>query len=436
MKNILGLLSVVLLAGAWPAASAQESPDLVTAAKAFVDQLSSGDFDAAVKTFDPTMKSLSPAGKLKHAWNIWTTRFGPFKAQTAVRYEKSPPYVFVFVTCQFQNESMDMKIVYNAGKEIVGMGLFPTYKRPAYAHPESFVEKEVRVGSGEWVLPGTLTVPVGAGPFPAVVLVHGSGVNDRDESAGGPNRPFRDLAWGLASQGIAALRYDKRSKVYPDKLASMTGATVKDESIDDAVAAVALLIETPCIDPKRIFVVGHSLGGRLAPRIAAQDDHVAGLVILAGSTLPLEQIFVEQLKYIISLGGPDVEATKATLAKVNEQLETLKDPKLPETAWVIGAHPAYWRDLDGYNPGAVARSLKIPMLVLQGERDYKVTLEDLAVWRKYLSDRPGVEFKTYPKLNHIFEEGEGKDTPQAYLMGGNVAPYVVDDIARWIKGVR
>ncbi|MGH9763920.1 MAG: alpha/beta fold hydrolase, partial [Blastocatellia bacterium] len=407
MGKTLVLLSLTLFAARASCAGGQGPTDLTIPGKAFINQLASGDFDGAVKTFDGTMRPASPPEKLREMWAALAARLGPFKQQTAARQERQGAYQFVFVTCQFEKDFIDVKLVYNSEKQISGMWFVPAYKPPPYARPDSFTEKDVQVGSGEWVLPGTLTVPAGPGPFPGIVLVHGSGPNDRDESLG-PNKPFRDIAWGLASKGIAVLRYDKRSKVFGSRLASIKGFTVKDETIDDALAAVALLRQTPGIDANRVFVLGHSLGGMVAPRVAAQDDRIAGLVILAGSTRPVEQLLVDQLEYLISLGGPQADTNRATLAKVKQQLERLKDPKLPENQIVIGAPPSYWHDIEAYNPGAVAASLKIPILVLQGERDYQVTLEDFAGWKKYLSGRRGVEFKTYPKLNHLFEEGEGK----------------------------
>ena len=154
---------------------------------------------------------------------------------------------------------------------------------PDYIDPEAFEERAIVLNEGtDWELPGTLTLPVGKGPFPAVVLVHGSGPNDRDETIG-PNKPFRDLAWGLATQGVAALRYDKRSKVHAGKMAALESMTVDDEVIADAVAAVRLLRQTDEVDPDRVFVIGHSLGGHLAPRVAAEADGVAGVVILSGA---------------------------------------------------------------------------------------------------------------------------------------------------------
>lgn len=148
-----------------------------------------------------------------------------------------------------------------------------------------FTEESVTVGAEKWALQGTLPIPVGP-VAAAVVLVHGSGPNDRDETLG-PNKPFRDLAWGLADRGIAVLRYEKRTRQYAGKMAGNPNLTVREETTDDAILAAALLRAHDRIDPKRVFVLGHSLGGTLAPRIAAEDRSLAGLIILAGATRPL-----------------------------------------------------------------------------------------------------------------------------------------------------
>ena len=159
-------------------------------------------------------------------------------------------------------------------------------------------------------MPATLTIPNGTGPFPAVVLVHGSGPNDRDETYG-PNKPFKDIAWGLASVGIVVLRYEKRTKQYPQESAAIQNFTVQDETIYDALAAVELLNNSSIVDHSKIFVLGHSLGGMLAPRIALQESQIAGLIILAGATRHLEDLMLEQTRYLANLSA--VSYTHLTL---------------------------------------------------------------------------------------------------------------------------
>jgi fermentation-respiration switch protein FrsA (DUF1100 family) len=175
----------------------------------------------------------------------------------------------------------------------------------------------------------------------------------------------------------------------------------------------------------------------LIPRIGNLDPSIAGLIVMAGTSRPLEDVILDQMSYIFSLDGTISESEKSQLNEIKSQVARVKDPTLSaataSTDLPLGIPAKYWLDLRGYNPPEVARGLKQPMLILQGERDYQVTMEDLAGWKKYLSSKPSVEFKTYPKLNHLFIEGEGKGTPQEYNVAGHVAGIVIEDIAAWMK---
>jgi dienelactone hydrolase len=300
--------------------------------------------------------------------------------------------------------------------------------------PGSFQTREVIVGVGEWAVPGTLTLPQGKGPFPALVLVHGSGPHDRDETIG-PNKPFRDLAEGLASQGIAVVRYEKRTQAHAKELASVKNLTVNEETVDDAVAAVMLLRKTPGIDPRRVFVLGHSLGGMILHRVVKSAPHVRGLIAMAGGTRPLDEVYLEQCTYIAGLEGPISADNKKTIAALKTDLDRLNDPniaKTPETI-IMGASVCYWLDIRKINPPLEAKSLSQPMLILQGGKDYQVTEKDFANWKAALSGRKDVTFKFYPNLFHLFMPGD--KTPADYKKPGHVENVVVDDIGSWIQGL-
>jgi dienelactone hydrolase len=409
-------------------------------AKTFVTQMAAGQFEKAVEPFDQAMAKALPAERLKALWEGLVKEHGPFQQAAENRAEEILQYNAVYITCAFEGGSIDAKVVLNSRNKIVGLFFVPSakYKPPAYADPSKFDESEVQIGKGLWVLPGTLSLPKGDGPWPAVILVHGSGPQDRDETIG-PNKPFRDLAQGLASRGIAALRYEKRTQEHKRKMAALaSGITVKEETIDDVAAAFDFLASQPKIDPRRIVVLGHSLGGMLIPRIAAAQDKIAGFVSLAGSTKPLEDSFLEQMKYLLSLDEKPSEESKKKVQEIEEQMAEIKALKPAESAGklILGAPAAYWLDLRGYDPAKEAAKIRQPLLILQGERDYQVTMDNFANWKKALQSRKDVSFITYPALNHLFVEGKGKSTPAEYSNGGNVAQVVIDDIAKWIGGLK
>ncbi len=429
-----------------PIGTPMSEQEAVSLAEKTVDLMIAQDFATMYSSFDPAMKSALTEAQLQQAWQSLIKQAGPYQSKIGTQ----PPvhkdqYTIVLVTLQFEKAPLDIRVVVDSNTgQISGLQFVPNqteaakkYKPPTYADQSAFEERDVIIGTGQWQLPGTLTMPKGNGPFPAVVLVHGSGPNDRDETVG-PNKPFKDLAWGIASQTVAVLRYDKRTKVYAEQMTSLpNGLTVKEETVDDAVAAVDLLRRTDGIDPRRIFVLGHSLGGYLAPRIAQADPNIAGLIIMAGPTRPIEDLFIEQTRYIVSLDGSLSAEEQTQIGQLEEQVNKIKALKpgdqLSAKDILLFAPPQYWLDLQSYKPVEAAGKLSLPIFILQGERDYQVTMQDFQGWQNALSSRSNITLKSYPDLNHLFISGDGKSTPEEYQTAGNVAQAVIDDIAFWIS---
>src|SRR6266566_2249584 len=422
---------------------------MMDTAQQIVTQVAHGDFAAVEQRLADRIKPFLPVGTLQTTWQGLEQQFGAFREQGQTSAVQTPQGLVQVVTCVFERASLDVNIALNDAGEIVGLTVTPvgtvqqqvnaTYEPPSYAQSERFHEQEVQIGHGRWVLPGTLSLPQGEGPFAAVLLVHGSGPQDRDETLP-PNKPFHDLAWGLASQGIAVLRYEKRTKVYAAQMNSeLETLTVKEEVLDDALSAVALLRERPEIDAQQIFVLGHSLGGYLAPRIGAADSQISGLIILAGSARPLEDVILDQMTYVLSLSVPDPVVRQQQLAVLKQQVELVKDVNRLPTAKAsdlpLNVPAAYWLDLHAYQPEKVAQTLKQPMLFLLGEGDYQVTREDFQIWQDALGGRSDVQFILYPGFSHLFMpiEGGQKATPATYTVAGHVAEEVVNEIGNWIK---
>ncbi len=418
-------------------------------AQQIVTQLAQGDFVGAWQHAESNVRERFSAEQLRAGWQGVEAQAGPFKEQVRAHSTASPQGEIVVVTCTFGSTNIDINVVFNAEDQVISLTITPAgtidqqlaahESVPAYAHKDHFHEQEVVVGQGEWQLPGTLSLPAGNGPFPAVVLVHGSGPNDRDETLG-PNKPFRDIAWGLASQSIAVLRYEKRTRVHGPRIQEhLDTLTIQEEVIDDALEAVALLQSVPQVDTRHIFVLGHSLGGYVLPLIGKADPHTAGLIVLAGLARPLEDTLVDQFTYIYSLDGTITPEHQKHLDEVKRQAEQVKAPDLspatPAASLPFGVPAAYWLSLRGYQPEEVARTLPQPLLILQGESDYQVTMEDFRQWQHALAERKDVQFHSYPALSHLFApvEGGGMSTPATYAIPTHVAEEVVNDIASWIK---
>ncbi|MBN1412759.1 MAG: DUF3887 domain-containing protein [Spirochaetales bacterium] len=408
----------------------------------FVALLEKAEYRTAFDTFDDAMKGAFPLEKLQGTWEGVKTQCGSLVKLLETKMEVKGGYLAVVSRYEFEKITIVLRIVYNIKKEISGFWISEdkpeaVFRDPPYAKKDTFTEKEVTVGSGEWELPGTLTVPASKGPFPAVILVHGSGPNDRDETIGGA-RVFRDLAWGLASNGIAVLRYEKRTKYYQNKMASLSATlTVKEETIDDVLEAVNLLSNMENIRKDALFIAGHSLGGSVIPRIAELTDKVTGYICMAGTPRPMEDLILEQSEYIFKSDGELTDEEKANLAIIKKQVDKVKDPNLspdtPKEELPLGVNAAYWIDMKKYDISQLAAKMSRPVFIIRGERDYQVTEKDFIAWKKAFEGSPNAEFKEYPGLNHLFIKGTGKSVPAEYNQTGNVAEEVINDMTSWIK---
>lgn len=434
---LISILIILLLVPSIIAYS--NSVDTEGTAKDFIDLLVQERFSEASKLFTEELAKALPENTLAYIWKNLVTTLGKFNSILDIKTAEIQVYKVAIVTCDFELGSLGIQITFDRASKIAGLYFLQpqfkaTYTLPPYVDPNSYTEVELTIESHSWRLPATLTLPKIGKPYPAVVLVHGSGPHDRDETIG-PNKPFKDIALGLASKGIAVLRYEKRTKQYGDK-AITEGFTVNEETIEDAISAVGLLYQRDDIDKNRIFLLGHSLGGMLAPRIAESTDKLKGIIILAGTINDLLELMLEQTKYLTNLDGNITEEEKRQIEDIERQINHIRSKKIEKNEFILGAPGSYWLDLMNYKPLDILKGIDIPVLILHGDRDFQVPVEDFYLWKEELKDKTKISFKLYKGLNHLFIFGEGKSTIEEYYKPGNVSREVIEDIATWILSIQ
>ncbi len=334
--------------------------------------------------------------------------------------------------------------------------------------PYPYAEEEVVVKNqaAGVTLAGTLTLPAGLGPHPAVVLITGSGPQDRDEALAG-HRPFLVLADHLTRQGIAVLRCDDRGT---GKSTGDFSRAIDSDFVVDALAEVAYLRTRKEIDPRRIGLVGHSEGGIVAPRAAAQSDDVAFIVLLAGVGLPMEEIVLQQardISRVLGLGEEQIAASLAVQRAILKIARSEPDAAKAENAiWQAYRDQAalmtdeqqksfrigenliaskmklmlspWFRNMLAYDPRPTLGKVKCPVLALNGQKDLQVAAkENLFALREALSAGGNMRVKTVelPGLNHLFQNCQTGSPTEYAKIEETFNPAALQEISDWIREV-
>ncbi|MCR5679986.1 MAG: lysophospholipase [Prevotella sp.] len=315
-------------------------------------------------------------------------------------------------TVTFKNAELTALIGLDPGGRMTAIRLMPpmvlTPEVDDMPLPNDAVETDDTVRTSPLIrLPATITLSGRSPQPPMVVMVHGSGALDRNETVMG-NQTFRDLARQLADRGISSLRYDKRSFVYPSQPVS----SMDDETTLDALAAIALARTYS----NKVYLLGHSLGAMMAPVIASRADkgQLSGIIMLAATARPMLDVVNEQLQHLAS-----ADTTTITTQTDIEQV----------IGEVRRQSPHYF---EPQHQVETAQVLSLPILVMQGGRDYQVTMADFQLWQQALGHRSNVTLLSFPDLNHLFLPGTGTSTPQEYLIRQSIPSPVIDAIEHFI----
>lgn len=303
------------------------------------------------------------------------------------------------------------------------------------------LKENIVVGEGtKYPLKGILTLPENVSmPVPAVVFVHGSGASNMDEKVG-KLTPFKDLAEGLAGHGIASIRYDKRSFAHGFKLLKEKDVTVTMETIEDAILATEMLREDSRIDKEKIFIIGHSMGAMLAPRIDAEGGNYKGLILMAGSPRRLEEIMLDQNEEVLRTTKGFVHwIVKKQVDKLSAMFDGLYELPDEESKKVKvggGTTLYYFKEMGEHASPYYLEKLEKPVMIMQGEKDFQATAEkDFAAYKRLLENKENVTFRLYENLNHAFVPsvyGNILKAKQEYNVEQHIEKSVIEDLAQWI----
>ncbi|MGI9024013.1 MAG: hypothetical protein ACR2GP_00210 [Burkholderiaceae bacterium] len=510
----LSLISSMAVAQTADVQSLQKSGDAV------IEALRRDDLAAIERRFDARMRDLFPPDKFAASWERIRSQADKLQRCGAPSSRPRDVYTILEYLCDFEHAPMSVRLAWAASGELsglifsaadedpvaapasssaavptpapvaptVGARVAPTAAAPgkastpgtrstpasssaaapapapsaatANASPGRPPEELITTGAPGWPLPGSLVLPSAGGRAPAVVFVQDSGSGDRDTTIG-PNKPLRDIANGLASRGIASVRYEKRTRALGQRFKSeLPNWTFDDDAVDDAVAALGLLAARNDVGP--LFIVGHGLGAILAPRIAAsaagKGIRVAGVVMLAAAATEFADMAVYQVEFLYFLpistttrqavedvkarrenvrrlveqGRPDVKVDVKGSAKSGAKSEPKSDPA--STALLLDMPASAWLDIGRYDPAAaLIDQPSLPALLIFGGRDFQVPITEKRLWEARLGVRPDTTLVEFPSVSHLMIDGKGSMSPAEYEKPGHVSQEVIDRIAAWIK---
>lgn len=411
-----------------------------TVSNRFLDYIQTADYEGAVSLFSESLSAELPADKLKTTFERQIRVNGDMIVRDRVIKTFYIPHDIVYRFLWFGDKGFRLYFkMKNA--QITGLMLMPQnqtnqYAKPEYANLKSFKLQHVLIQSGNYGLTGEFFQPIKTDNFPVVVFIHGSGPNDRDEGMFG-NRPFRDIAYGLANYGIGSLRFDKSSYLFGQFVIEDETYTAWDEIGVDVTNIVSYLNEVQGIESERIFLFGHSLGANQMPRLL-DSLSVAGAIMAAGNARPLQDLLYEQFKFLYSQDGDLSDADKRRLNQLKEQIDKLEnlreiDPADADFTLPLGVSPYYWKDMIMYDPVESLQQVDEPIFLIQGEGDYQVSMKDYKMFRRALRKRElPYDAKSYENVNHLLIENVGEPSAKEYERPSHVEHYIIKDVVEWI----
>ncbi len=407
-----------------------------------IQKLLKKDYEGVVSKFSEDLSVSVDAGKIQTMHERYIDAYGKPHVRSGIlkTYYQDKNLVYCFLW--YGDQSCKIRFELN-GNEIASYNMTIEAVTDGWSHPDYAAKTDYKaypelIPANGYGLTGEFVRPGGKQQNKVVVMIHGSGPSDRDESILG-NRPFRDLAYGLAANGIGSIRFEKNTYLFGQELAAEKGMTIWDETGKDVVSIVDYLRRLKMIEPENIVLLGHSQGAMMIPRICDSID-VGAAIMIAGNACPLQDLMYEQSKFLMQKNGLD-DAEKRRLNMLKEQIKNidkLKDIPSDSVGFALpfGLPASYWKDLIEYDQQETLKHIDIPVFLIQGEGDYQVSMKDFRKFRRALrrSDSDW-KAKSYDNINHLLFENKGEPSREEYERNENVDPVLIEDISKWIENL-
>ncbi|AFU17654.1 hypothetical protein MC28_F210 (plasmid) [Bacillus thuringiensis MC28] len=410
-----------------------DEKDLKMKSAAYLEQFQKNNFDQLYKNVTQEMTSKLSKEEFASKWKALISQLGPALNTELEVFNSKDKNGEVSITTVHRKNNLQTTFVYTKDGKVADIR---TQMQPLIVKPEEgekWNESSIKVGYNEKKLNGLLTLPKGIEKPPVAILLQGSGPNNMDSIIGtGLNRPFADIAHGLAEKGIASIRYDKRSYAYPNDVFD-----VETEYLKDAKDAVRIVKEDIRVDSNRIYLIGHSQGGLMGPKIAQDNPDIKGFVSMAGTLRRLEDVVLTQTTLRLEQENLSGERKKVELDDTKTAVQKIKKLNTSDKTEVILGYPAsYWSSLNKINGAEISKNLNIPMYIIQGTTDFHVLEKvDYKLWQETLAGKDNVSFKLYPGLSHLFMPGGSADKfdGSIYNKPAHVDSQVIGDVSGWIN---
>lgn len=415
--------------------------EFVRKGKHILDLFIANQFDSIASEFNEEQKAYNSAAAIASNYIPTTTTYGNIQSYRLGGFTDNKSQVLVEFVCKttYSMELLLQLTFVSSSKKLVFFTIketFKVYAIPAYADAGLYNEENIIFAADSTMpLRGILTLPATTAKAPLVIIIPAAGPTDMDGVFA--SKPYKDISVGLASNGIAVFRYNKRSLNYGFNIMQYklngTQYTPELDVLFDLYAAIDLLKQTPHVDSNKIYLLGHGEGAYLAPYVASKKSIIKGIVMMgANANHPLEMMN-DQNAYLIKI----LPHKKHDFDEIKERSKIVLKHKVKEnTSYTIlpyDLQASYWLWINEYKQVKVVKKLSIPVFIMQGGRDYQVDKKNFFVWQKKLRKKKNASFKLYPKMNHIMHEGEGESTYSEYSIMRHIPFEVINDLKNWLQ---